>query len=207
MGRIAHLSNVLYLKNTVLILLLLNLAGCPIKDWVKRDDAFLTVEQYKLMTEVISINDTLYRVKKGEEINQNKITAVFVNLQQYINTPRKEQNKAFRAIRQAYRSDSNTFNALTYALVLLERKGNEARALKILSGIGRHGISAEEKDLVNLAHILHSVLKAEARSKRQYTKLRQAHELIKEEVSYLNKQINALKSIEESIHSREVSVK
>ncbi|MDH3326875.1 MAG: hypothetical protein OEM38_09190 [Gammaproteobacteria bacterium] len=182
------------------------LTGCPAKDWIKRDDAYLTVEQYKTMTEVISINDRLYRVKKGEEINQNKITQLFVNLQKYINTPKRKQNSAFRALKKTYRSERSAFNALAYALVLLERKGNEDAVLKVLSGVGRNGITPDEKNLANLAHILHSVIKSGDILKKQYVQLTSEHDLIKEEVSYLNKQINALKSIEESIHAREVSV-
>jgi len=189
-----------------IIVTLIILTGCPAKDWVKRDDAYLTVEQYKIMTEVIKINDTLYRVKKGEEINQNKITQVFVNLQQYINTPKKEQKKVFKVLKKTYESEPSIFNALTFALVLLERKDNENKVLEVLSGVGRNGISPEEKNLANLAHILHSVLKSGAELKQQYTQLGNEHDLIKEEVSYLNKQINALKSIEESIHAREVNV-
>jgi len=189
-----------------LVLVVLLLSGCPAKDWIKRDDAYLTVEQYKTMTEVISINDTLYRVKKGEEINQNKITQVFLNLQQYINAPKREQETVFKVLKKAYRSEQSTFNALTYALVLLERKDNEDKVLKLLSDIGRNGIAPDEKDLANLAHILHSVLKSGAMLKEKYAALANRHDLIKEEVSYLNKQINALKSIEESIHAREVGV-
>lgn len=218
MGRLAHLYlfvglnlfcpiNKRFLARFLFVVVLLSLAGCPAQDWVKRDEAYLTVEQYKIMTEVISINDTLYRVKKGEEINQNEITQVFVNLQQYIKAPRREQNRVFKVLRKSYRSDKTTFNALIYALVLLERKGNENSALSVLSGVSRQGISPEEKNLANLAHILHTVLGSQARLKRRHNKLAKAHELIKEEVSYLNKQINALKFIEESIHSREVSVK
>ena len=217
MGRIGLVSQVSTLLSKLskassarlwfVTIVLVALTGCPAKDWVKRDDAYLTVEQYKIMTEVISINDTLYRVKKGEEINQNKITQVFVNLQQYINTPRKEQNRVFKVLKKAYQSEKTTFNTLTYALVLLERKGNEDKVLTVLSGVGQNGISPEEKNLVNLAHILHSVLRSGAKLKQKHVQLNKEHDLIKEEVSYLNKQINALKSIEESIHAREVSVK
>ena len=188
------------------VFVLLLLTGCPAKDWIKRDDAYLTVEQYKNMTEVVTINDTLYRVRKGEEINQNKITQLFVNLEQYKKTPRKERNKLFRVIQKTYRSEKTTFNAMTYALVLLERKGNEKRALRLLSAIKRKGFKADERDLANLAQILHTVLKSRAELKKQYAQLNSEYELIKEEVSYLNKQINALKSIEENIHAREVSV-
>jgi len=188
----------------LIIVVLISLTGCPAKDWIKRDDAYLTVEQYKIMTEVISINDTLYRVKKGEEINQNKITQLFLNLQQYINTSRKERSKAFKVIKKAYRTDKTTFNAMLYALVLMERKGNEVRVVKALSGIGRNGISPDEKNLANLAHILHSALRSGLALKRQHAELKQQYDLMEEEVNYLNKQINALKSIEESIHSREV---
>ncbi len=215
MGRLAlpaftalpRFNRVVLLRVTLLVVAMLALTGCPTKDWVKRDEAYLTVEQYKIMSEVISINDTLYRVKKGEEINQNKITQVFINLQQYISTPRNEKNARFRGIRKTYRSEKTAANALTYALVLLERKGNEGRASKVLAGISKHKMTEEEKNLVNLAHILSKVLRAEAKLKRKHTQLTQAHELIQEEVSYLNKQINALKFIEESIHAREVSVK
>ncbi|MDH5259548.1 MAG: hypothetical protein OEX07_16150, partial [Gammaproteobacteria bacterium] len=189
-----------------IVIVFAGLTGCPAKDWVKRDDAYLTVDQYKIMTEVISINDTLYRVKKGEEINQNKITQLFVNLQQYINTPKNRQGKVFKNLKKNYLSEKSTFNSLTYALVLLERKTDEDEVLKVLSGIGRNGITPDEKNLANLAHILHSVLSSGVELKKQYAQLTNEHDLIKEEVSYLNKQINALKSIEESIHAREVGV-
>lgn len=189
-----------------LAIVMVMLTGCPAKDWIKRDDANLTVEQYKTMTEVIQINDTLYRVKKGEEINQNKITQLFINLQHYINTPTKEQKQVFETLKKTYQSEKSTFNALTYALVLLERKGNEKLAIKVLEGVGRNGILSDEKNLANLAHILHSTLVSGVKLKEQYAKLVDEHDLIREEVSYLNKQINALKSIEESIHAREASI-
>jgi len=196
----ARLNQWLFIVVAVVVL-----TGCPAKDWIKRDDAYLTVEQYKLMTEVVSINDTLYRVKKGEEINQNKITQLFVNLQQYINASSEEQKQILNVIKKTYKSEKTTFNILTYVLVLLESEGNERKALNALSSVGRNGIGADEKHLLNLAHILHSTLKSENKLKRRYSKLARKHDLMLEEISYLNKQINALKSIEESIHSREVS--
>jgi len=197
------MGRVIWLFLTLVILLL---SGCPAKDWVKRDDAYLTVEQYKKITEVVRINDTLYRVKKGEEINQNKITQLFVNLQQYINTPKTEKKSAFIVLRKKYRQNGSTFNSLTYALVLLERKANQKRIIKVLKNIGREGILPDEKNLANLAHILHSTLIAEVKLKKRYMRLSSEHDLVKEENKYLNKQINALKSIEDSILAREVSV-
>jgi len=189
------------------------LAGCPAKDWIKREDSYLSVEQYKTMTEVISINDRLYRVKKGEEINQNQITQLFIDLQSYKNTPKKEKKIQLLEIKTAFETDKSVFNAMSYVLVLLETKGQEAKAQKILSQFDYSTMSANDKNLFNLAHLLQGLLQRNKTLQGTNDQLNEKigsmnkdYELIQEEVFYLNKQVNALKSIEESIHAREVGM-
>ena len=189
------------------------LAGCPAKDWIKRDDTYLSVEQYKTMTEVIKINDRLYRVKKGEEINQNQITQLFFDLQTYKNKKKKEQKKQFLATKATYRKDKSIFNAMSYVLILLEMRGKESEVQKIISQFDYSTMSSNDKNIFNLAHLLQGLLKRNKSLQSSNTKLTKKigsmntdYELIQEEVSYLNKQVNALKTIEESIHSREVGM-
>jgi len=189
------------------------LAGCPAKDWIKRDDAYLSVEQYKTMTEVISINDRLYRVKKGEEINQNQITQLFIDLQKYKNIPKKEQKRQLSKTKAAFQKDKSVFNAMSYVLILLQTKNNEPLAQKILSEFDYSTMNANDKNIFNLAHLLQGLLKRnkvlQSKNDQLNTKIgsmNKDYELIQEEVLYLNKQVNALKSIEESIHAREVGM-
>jgi len=189
------------------------LAGCPAKDWIKRDDSYLSVEQYKTMTEVISINDRLYRVKKGEEINQNQITQLFIDLQSYKSTPKKEQKPQLLKAKAALQKDKNVFNVMFYVLLLLETKGKEVEAQKILSEFDYSTMNASDKNLFNLAHLLQGLLKRNKvlqgtndQLNKKIGSMNKDYKLIQEEVSYLNKQVNALKSIEESIHAREVGM-
>jgi len=191
------------------ILIVLSVAGltaCPMKDWLKRDDTYLTVEQYKTMTEVVNVNDTLYRVRRGEEINQNKITQLFFNVQQFVSTPEVDKNRALKAVKSAYNSEKSIFNTLTYSLVLLSMKNREQEAFQVLTKLNNTGMKAGDKDLINLTHILHSMLRRNATSKQQYATLTDEYELVTEEVNYLKKQINALKSIEDNIHARESEI-
>jgi len=189
------------------------LAGCPAKDWIKRDDSYLSVEQYKTMTEVISINDRLYRVKKGEEINQNQITQLFIDLQNYKNSPKNEQKLLMNKTKAAFQKNKNVFNAMSYVVILLETKDKEADAQKILSEFDYSTMNANDKNLFNLAHLLQGLLQRnkmlQGTNDQLSTKIgsmNKDYELIKEQVFYLNKQVNALKSIEESIHAREVGM-
>lgn len=187
--------------------------GCPAKDWIKRDDTYLSVEQYKTMTEVIKINDRLYRVKKGEEINQNQITQLFFDLQMYKNKQKKEKKKHFLETRNRYLEDKNVFNAMSYILILLETKGKEQEAQKIISQFDYSTMSGNDKNIFNLAHLLQGLLKrneslqaSNSQLNKKIVSMNKEHDLIQEEVFYLNKQVNALKTIEESIHAREVGM-
>jgi len=189
------------------------LVGCPAKDWIKREDTYLSVEQYRTMTEVININDNLYRVKKGEEINQNEITQLFENLHDFINANRAEQKNQFRTTQERYKSGTRFFNTMLYVLILLETKGKEEEAHKILSELDYSTINLENKNLINLAQILHTLIKSSESLENQNMKLKnrigqlkKEYELVQEEVIYLNKQVNALKFIEENIHAREVGI-
>ncbi|HFE38529.1 MAG TPA: hypothetical protein ENK06_08980 [Gammaproteobacteria bacterium] len=213
MGRIVDAFFLQGARPAFVLVCLLGLAGCPAKDWIKREDTYLSVEQYKLMTDVIRVNDSLYRVKKGEEINQNKITQLFIDFQAYKNSPKSKQKKQRNLLKLRYQSDKTVFNTLSYVLVLLERKSNESKARRILSGLAYESMTNDEKNLFNLAHILQDLLKRNrltqrknARLNKKLATLKTNHELLKEEVRYLNKQVNALKSIEENIHSREVGL-
>lgn len=189
------------------------LAGCPAKDWIKREDSYLSVEQYKTMTEVISINDRLYRVKKGEEINQNQITQLFIDLQNYKSAPKKEQKLQLSKTKADFQKDKNVFNAMFYVLLLLQTKDKEAEAQKVLTEFDYSTMNANDKNLFNLAHLLQGLLQrnkvlqvANDDLNKKIGSMNKDYELIQEEVSYLNKQVNALKSIEESIHAREVGM-
>ena len=181
----------------------LGLTACPMKDWLKRDEAYLTVEQYKTMTKVVNINDTLYRVKRGEEINQNQISQLFFNVDEYVKSSRKARKQALKAVRSKYKSKKSLFNTLNYVLVLLQDTGREKEAFRVLSKFNNTGMKSENKDLVNLAQVLYSVLVSNVNAKRKINQLAIKHEQSEKEVVNLTNQINALKSIEESIHSRE----
>ena len=187
----------------VSVVCLFALTACPMKDWLKRDESYLTVEQYKTMTEVVTINDTLYRVRRGEEINQNQISQLFVNVNEYVSTPRKERSKALKTVQKAYNSDRSLFNTLNYVLVLLQDSGQEKEAFRVLARFNNTGMKSEDKDLVNLAQVLYAVLINNANARRVITKLTAQQEKTSQEVVNLKSQINALKSIEDSIHARE----
>ncbi len=187
--------------------------GCPAKDWVKRGDTYLSVEQYKNITDVIRINDSLYRVKKGEELNQNSITQLFVDLQKYKNSTRTEKKTQRKIIRAAYRIDRSAPNTLLYVLVLLETKNNEAKIYRILSKLDQAKTGLEDRSLLNLAQLINGLLNSHRAVETKNTKINEKlealgdqYELAKEEVFYLNKQVNDLKMIEESLHAREVGI-
>ncbi len=187
--------------------------GCPAKDWIKREDTYLSVEQYKNMTDVIRINDSLYRVKKGEELNQNSITQLFVDLQKYKNSTKTVKKNQRKIIRAAYRAERSAPNTLLYVLVLLETKNNEAKVYRILSKLNQAKIGLEDRNLLNLAQLIKGLLSSNRLISANNTKLNKKlealsgqYELAKEEVFYLNKQVNDLKTIEESLHAREVGI-
>jgi len=189
------------------------LFGCPAQDWMKRDDSYLSVEQYKLMTEVIRINDNLYRVKRGEELNQNQITQLFINFQAYMGSPEKEQSERQKQLKEERKTNPTVFNTMSYVLVLLEKKEDESEALELLSKLDYSTMNHEDKNIFNLAQILHVLLKnnkdsydVNADLNKEISDMNKKYELVKEEMIYLNKQVNALKSIEDSIHSREVGL-
>jgi len=201
-------------------LLTIFLCGCPTKDWVKRDDDHLTVEQYKTITEVVKVNDVLYRVKKGEEINENKITRLFTNLQNVIESDVEENKNELNNLKRLYESERSIFNTMTYVLAMLENNVEEKEVLTVLSDMKLSSIKREDKDLVNLAQILHRVLKSNVKLqrdqkqlKRKYTTTRRNYQsvqkdfrTVKKELTFLTEQVNALKSIEDSIHAREVGI-
>ena len=197
----------------LILLCVVFLTGCPAKDWIKRDDSYLTVEQYKTITKVVSVNDKLYRVKKGEEINQNKITQLFYNLEQYLNTPKEEQELAFETVKADYDVDKSIFNTLNFSLIALQTPGNNWRALRALERLQNTGMTQDDKDLMNLAQMLGALLKNERRLLANEKMLRTKNDELEEVVSQtnqqvenLNHQINALKTIEQSIHAREVAI-
>jgi len=188
------------------------LVGCPAKDWIKRDDAYLSVEQYKNMTEVIRINDSLYRVKKGEELNQNKITQLFVDFQYYKESSRKLKKRAFREAKAKYQADKTLFKTLFYVLLLLD-SGKEQDAYSLLRTLKKITVTAEDKKLLHLVGLFEGVLKDNKRNRTMQTKLMNEkkvimdkYELAMEEMRYLNKQVNELKSIEDSLHAREIEI-
>ena len=187
----------------IVVVCILGLTACPMKDWLKRDESYLTVEQYKTMTEVVNINDTLYRVRRGEEINQNQITQLFFNINEYVSTPRKEKNRVLKAVRTKYKSDKTLFNTLNYVVILLQETGQEKEAFRVLARFNNTGMKSEDKDLVNLAQVLYSVLVSNTNAKRKINQLMTKQESSDKEVINLKSQINALKSIEDSIHARE----
>ena len=205
MGRLVSL--ILLFASTLVLL------GCPAQDWMKREDSYLSVEQYKMMTQVISINDNLYRVKRGEELNQNKITQLFINLQRYMSSLEKDQKKQLSVLEKNHKTKSTIFDTMIYVLVLLETNGREIDAYRILSNLDYSSMTSEDKNLFNLAQILQGLLKINNRSlvtneqlQKDINAMNKKYELVLEEMTYLNKQVNALKSIEESIHSREVGL-
>jgi len=187
----------------IIVISVFALTACPMKDWLKRDESYLTVEQYKTMTEVVNINDTLYRVRRGEEINQNQISQLFFNLNEYVGTPKKERKRALKAVRSIYKADKSLFNTLHYVLVLMQESGREKEAFRALSRFNNTGMKSEDKDLVNLAQVLYGVLVNNANAKRKLAQLAVKQDQADKEVANLRNQINALKSIEDSIHARE----
>lgn len=189
------------------------LLGCPAKDWVKRDDAYLSVEQYKNMTEVIRINDSLYRVKKGEELNQNKITQLFVDFQVYKNSSIKMQREKKRTMNLVTQSSPSVFNVIFHALILIDTQGQSDKARALLHTLKKVTVSLEDKKLLHLAGLLQAVLKKNHQLLTRNSKLNAEikvvtgrYELALEEMLYLNKQVNDLKSIEDSLHSRELKI-
>jgi len=173
------------------------------KDWLKRDESYLTVEQYKTMTEVVNINDTLYRVRRGEEINQNQITQLFFNINEYVSTPQKERSRVLKAVQAAHDADKTLFNTLYYVLLLLQESGQEKEAFRVLARFNNTGMKSGDKDLVNLAQVLYTILISNKNARRTISQLIVKQESTDQEVISLKNQINALKSIEDSIHSRE----
>ncbi len=187
----------------IIVVCVLGLTACPMKDWLKRDESYLTVEQYKTMTQVVNINDTLYRVRRGEEINQNQITQLFFNINEYVSTPRKERNRVLKAVRMRHKADKTLFSTLNYVLILLQETGREKEAFKVLARFNNTGMKSEDKDLVNLSQALYSILASNTKAKRTINQMITKQKKADKEVTNLKSQINALKSIEDSIHARE----
>lgn len=165
------------------------------------------------MTEVIRINDSLYRVKKGEELNQNKITQLFVDFQGYKESSDKLQKRALRDARAKYQADNAIFSTLFYVLLLLDSGKKDSEAYSLLLSLKKMTVTTEDKKLLHLVGIIEGLLKGNKRHQIMNAKLvnekkelMKAYELAMEEMRYLNKQVNELKSIEDSLHAREVKI-
>ncbi|MDX1810653.1 MAG: hypothetical protein R3240_01780 [Gammaproteobacteria bacterium] len=194
------------MRNSILILLVMFLSGCPLKDWIKSDDDQVSVDEFKRITQSLKGDGNkkakLEQLKKYEEV-----TFLFKRLEDYKHASDIEKKVLLKKGERDFKQNPTLLDALFLSMiqVTIPRKRD---SLAINSSYMKAvDISRAEPGLLELRNVFKSLDKISSEKIRLTKKLKkyqaensQQKEIVKE----LTAQINALKNIEESIYEREL---
>ena len=124
---------------------------------------------------------------------------------------RSEKNQELHAVRSRYQNDRTVQNGLRHVLALLANPskdgGNQKEALNVLGEVQSEVLKKKNApELTPIIHFLWDVVRSSDRVTTENARLQKALMDGQGHIAELEKQINALKVIEKSIHEREAGI-
>ncbi|MDH5377749.1 MAG: hypothetical protein OEX00_05470 [Gammaproteobacteria bacterium] len=202
------------LKFPLAILLLLTLSACASQDLTSLMDKLDWRKKETDKPVTVAKNQ---QVKVGPKPAEHVITedepddaeSFLIYYQSVSTLSAQKKSQELEAVRDEFRDKKDIRKALKFALTLLavedSRGRNLKEALNVLEEVQNEVLKKKsDSELTPMVHFVWDLVRTSYNQHLDNLKLRKAARQSNEQVAELEKQINALKSIEKSIHEREV---
>lgn len=177
------------------------------KDWIRDDNAYVGVDEFKRITKVVKVTDKQNAQPHENPEHLSQLNQLFYLVESYNRATRKEKAILFNSIKRSFKQNPTLLNALFLSMVEVTNAKNKDKLAVHSNLMSAVDLSQADSDLLEIKKLF-EVLNAQKQEKSQLEEKIKLYQVenskYKKVVSELTTQINALKNIDQSIFAREL---